>query len=191
MVVSVDRVEEGPPDGVIDPSTRTRLDEDPSGDEDTRIAGGHIRRRCELAVGDPVVTCRRHALGRPTRFVLGNRNSGQGSFHHRLGCTPVRLEGDEHRDLMPHIREALGEVRHRFAEETSVRNVQDPPRRLVRVDPVTDFEEREAESPDIHHITRIPGDLDPVPHLEGPAEHDVDPAGQVEEDVRQRNGEAS
>ncbi len=126
--------------------------------------------------------------GARSRFDVGG-HALHDVLEQRLPGSPVRLEGDQHRNLVPDELESLGVVGHLVAEERAVRDVDEASRRLFRVDPVADLGDREAEETDVEHVSFRAADLDAVTDLERAADDDVDPAGHVLEDVCQRDGE--
>ena len=89
---------------------------------------------------------------------------------------------------MPDERESLGEAGSRVCEQHPVGDMDDPTRRLIGVDPIADLQETEAEQADVDDIARMRSDLDTVASLERTSQHEIDPAGEILDHVRQSNG---
>src|SRR5437879_9560629 len=107
-----------------------------------------------------------------------------------LRLSPVALERHDHRHLVPDVAEALVVVGDGIGEDLAIRDVDDPPARLVRLHPRADLIERELEQAEIDHIPRVGADLHPVPYLEGTTPNDEGPPGEIRQGLLERDGEA-
>src|SRR3989442_12156314 len=107
-----------------------------------------------------------------------------------LGLLPIALEGDEHRDLVPDVLEALAVVRDDVRDDLAVGDVDDAAGALVGVHPVADLVQGELEYPDVDHVAGVLADLDAVADREGAPPDDEDPARQIEEDVLEGDRDA-
>ena len=96
-----------------------------------------------------------------------------------LGFAPIALERHQHGHFVPDVGESLVVIGDRIAEHLAVRNVNDPPARLVRVHPRPELVERELEQAQVDHVPRVRPDLDAVAHLEGTPPDDERPPREV------------
>src|SRR2546427_10426755 len=96
-----------------------------------------------------------------------------------LRFSPVALEGHHHRDLVPDVAEALVVVGDGISEDLAVRDMNDPPARLVGLHPGADFVERELEQAQVDDVPSVRADLDTVPYFERTAPDDECPPGDV------------
>src|SRR5947199_8083034 len=90
-----------------------------------------------------------------------------------LRFSPVALEGHHHRHLAPDVAESLVVVGDGIGENLAVRDVDDPPARLVRLYPRADLVEGELEQAQVDDVAGMRPDLDAVPHFEGATPDDV------------------
>ena len=182
-------IKKGSPDCVLNCAPAPRLDQQPAGQQHTARGGTDVYVRSQLSEVDEVVTRRGSDTLLSFEHVSVDLDWLERRAKYLLGTFPVRLERHEHGNLMPDVKEALGEVRCRVLEQIAVWDVNDATGRLVGVDPVAYFEHREPKRTNVDDVTSYIMDLDSVANLERATEHDEQPASEIEKHIGQSNGE--
>lgn len=84
-----------------------------------------------------------------------------------FGLAPVTFKSNQNRDFIPDMLEHLTVIGKNLIEDLAIRNVNDPSRALIGVDPVAELHQAEHQDALVEDIVSMVADLDAVSDLEG------------------------